>query len=65
MNKIVTRNTPFYKLNLRKMVETSKLAQEDHSASKDNWSDDSSERDPYEYFKKIGCPKYIVAPMVD
>ena len=23
------------------------------------------EQDPYAFYKKVGCPKYFVAPMVD
>ena len=34
--------------------------------SRDNWSDSGSEnKDPYAYYKSVGCPKFFVAPMVD
>lgn len=25
----------------------------------------SENKDPYEFYKRVGCPKYFVAPMVD
>ena len=30
-----------------------------------NVDDVEPPRDPYAFYNKIGCPKYIVAPMVD